>query len=82
LVVFLTILIFSLVSVSIHPYHRFGGSPNNYPHPREDIKEYCAMMKTQMKKVGKVFNPRTKQMENWIRLSKVRSKAGGGCIIC
>jgi hypothetical protein len=40
------------------------------------------MMKTQLNKTGRVFNPRTKQMENWIHLSKVRSKAGGGCVIC
>ncbi len=57
----------------------FGGSPDSYPHPQVDNAEFKAMIKTQMNKTGKVFDPISKTQSPWINLSKV--KGGSGCVL-
>jgi hypothetical protein len=71
-----------IVLLSSFSFFRFGGTPDSYPHPREDFYDFKQMLTTQMDKTGKVFNPITKQMSNYIHLKKVKSMAGhGGCTI-
>ena len=78
-----TVSSFPFISLCfLFSFTSFGGSSESFPHPELEWDAFVDTVKRENEKIPKVWNPRTKVDEHWVRSSQLGSAYGmSKCVI-
>ena len=61
--------------------YRFGGRPDDYPHPEAESKAFLKAIHVKNQQHGTIYSPMKKCLRPWIEESSLQSQYYGSCTI-